>query len=94
MFLIFLQLGPNYGYYLEPTKSMLVVSTANFARANGEFAYLGFKVTTGGRYLGGFVGEEAGRDAWLEEKIQAWEDCIQQLYSIVGIYPQSAYAGM
>jgi hypothetical protein len=72
MFLRLLQLGPGCGYYPEPTKSVLVVSTANFARANAEFADLGFKVTTGSRYLGGFIGEEAGRDELLEEKIQAW----------------------
>jgi hypothetical protein len=51
MFLILLQLGLDYGYYPEPTKSILVVSTANFARANAEFADLGFKVTTGSRHL-------------------------------------------
>jgi hypothetical protein len=93
-FLRLFQLGPDYGYYPEPTKSILVVSTANFARANVEFTDLGFKVTTGSRYLGGFVGEEAGRDTWLEEKIQAWEECIQQLSSVSGIYQQLAYAGM
>jgi hypothetical protein len=85
MFLILLQLGPDYGYYPELTKSILVVSTANFARANAEFADLGFKVMTVSRYLGGFIGEDAGRDAWLEEKIQAWEECIQHLSSVAGI---------
>jgi hypothetical protein len=66
MFLRLLQLGPDYGYYPEPTKSILVVSTANLARTNADFADLGFKFMTGSRYLGGFIGEEAGRDAWLE----------------------------
>jgi hypothetical protein len=53
MFLRLLRLGPDYGYYPELTKSMLVVSTENFARANAEFVALGFKVMTGSRYLGG-----------------------------------------
>jgi hypothetical protein len=94
MFLRLLQLGPNYGYYPDPNKSTLVVSTANFARANKEFEDLGFKVTAGIPFLGGFIGKEAGRDAWLEEKIQVWGDYIKQLSSVAGIYLQSVYAGM
>jgi hypothetical protein len=94
IFLRLLQLGPDYGYYPEPTKSILVLSTANFARSKAEFADLGFKVTAGSRYLGGFIGEEASRGAWLEEEIQAWEECIQQSSSAAGIYPHSVYTGM
>ena len=57
-------------------------------------AGLNFKVKTGDRYLGGFVGEDFTREEWLKDKISNWEYGIDQLAMVAANYPQSAYAGL
>ena len=51
--------GPSQGYYLEPTKSILVVAPGNVAWSEEHFRGLGIRVVTGHRYLGGFIGDVA-----------------------------------
>jgi hypothetical protein len=52
------EIGPHYGYYPEPTKSILIVSQNNLAAATAAFKDSEFTITTGNRYLGGFIGEK------------------------------------
>jgi hypothetical protein len=85
---------PWYGYHPESSKSIVVVGRNNLERAHVYFADFTFKVQTGNRYLGGFVGEDEERDEWLESKISTWVNSIKQLTAVAGPYPQSAYAGM
>ena len=47
--------GLAQGYYLEPTKIILVVAPGNVARAAEFFQGLWIKVVTGHRYLGGYI---------------------------------------
>jgi hypothetical protein len=57
-FMNFLQKhGPSYGYFLEPSKSILIVTPENKAAAESTFADKGFTIVTGHRYLGGFIGD-------------------------------------
>jgi hypothetical protein len=65
-------IGPSYGYYPEPDKSILIVRPENKANAKIEFADLGFKVMMGSQYLGGFIGKEHGQDVWLEGLTEKW----------------------
>jgi hypothetical protein len=67
------EIGPNYGYYPEPTKSIMVVPQHNLEAAQLAFADLNFKVTTGSQYLGGFIGEDDALRSWLAEKTKSWE---------------------
>jgi hypothetical protein len=41
------EIGPNFGYYPEPTKSILVVPQHNLEAAQVAFPDFNFKVTTG-----------------------------------------------
>ena len=50
---------PPRGYFLEPTKSILVVAPRNVPRSEYFFRGMGVKIVTGSRYLGGFVGDGA-----------------------------------
>ncbi len=69
------EIAPNFGYYPEPTKSILVVPQHNLEAARVTFPDFNFSVTTGSRYLGGFIGEDialrsarrprTGRKRWL-----------------------------
>ena len=47
--------GLPRGYFLEPTKSILVVDLRNVAQVEEFFRGMGIKVVTGNRYLGGFI---------------------------------------
>ena len=49
--------GPARGYFIEPTKSILVVSEQNLPRATEYFRGMGMQIVMGSRYLEGFVGE-------------------------------------
>jgi hypothetical protein len=71
------------------------VAEHNLERAKVYFADLKFKVTTGARYLGGFVGEQSALKEWVqEEKVQHWKGAVAELASVAHKFPQSAYSGL
>ena len=88
------EIGPNFGYYPESSKSILIVPQHNYESALEYFQDLSFTVTTGSRYLGGFIGEDAPLREWLRSKTEDWEAAISELASVCQKYPQSAYSGL
>jgi len=88
------EIGPNFGYFPEPTKSMLIIPNHSLEVAKVEFADLGFKVTTGHRYLGGFIGEKEALQEWIEELTKNWSQAVADLASVAKAYPQTTYAGL
>ena len=58
--------GPPQGYFLNPTKSILVVSPRNVPRSEDLLQGYGLQIVTGSRYLGGFMDTEADQAWWLE----------------------------
>ncbi len=49
-------LGPGYGYFPEPNKSIIVVAEADVENAKAVFGEGGPKITTNQRLLGGHTG--------------------------------------
>jgi hypothetical protein len=90
------EIGPNFGYFPEPSKSILIVPLHSFEHASTAFVHLGFKITTGSRYLvGGFIGEKGALDVWTLEKIDDWSGAVVELASAAKVYyPQAAFAGL
>jgi hypothetical protein len=86
--------GPPRGYYPEPSKSVIIVEEQNKKKAETCFKDFGFKVVTGSRYLGGFIGEKADQREWVEKKAQTWADSVLELSKVAGRHPQTAYAGL
>ena len=86
--------GPPGGYLLELTKSILVLAPRNVAMAEEFFRGMGMKIITGGRYLGGFVGDRADEDRWLSEKVQGWTESAKTLSGVARKHPSSAYTGL
>ena len=84
----------NFGYFPEPTKSILVTSPKNVERAKAVFGSLSFQITTGNCYLGGFIGETDLRDEWIQQKTNDWAHATKELASVAMNFPQLAYAGM
>ena len=88
------EIGPNYGYFPEPAKSILVVRQHNLEAAQKAFPDFGFKVTTGNRYLGGFVGENDALQDWIRKKTKFWEEAVADLASAAPNFPQAAHSGL
>ena len=54
------RIDPDFGYFPEPSKSILIVRSRNLQSGRlffNEQRRRGFQITTGYRYLGGFIGE-------------------------------------
>jgi hypothetical protein len=66
----------------------------NKAAATEYFADLGFKIVTGYRYLGGYLGSDQDLNAWLQDKASTQEHAVGKLAGITPKYPQSAYTGL
>ena len=71
--------GPARGYFPEPTKSILVMTPGNVARAEEYFRGMGIRFVTGHRYLGGFLGDGSSEKEWLGTKVEGWTESISTL---------------
>jgi hypothetical protein len=84
--------GPKFGYFPEPAKSILIVAPAMVEEARRIFTgRLKVKVVTGARFLGGFVGEESERSAYVAAKTKEWVAMTTKLADIAELQPQAAY---
>jgi hypothetical protein len=93
-FLRLQEIGPAYGYFPEPTKSILIARAHNQHTAKSTFQDLQFKVTTGSRYLGGYIGSQADRELWVREKVTFWSSAVTDLAFVALSHPQTAFAGL
>ena len=93
-FKILCEEGPKYGYFPEPTKSILITSNKNQASAKEKFSQQGFKITNGARYRGGFVGVQEKKDEWIREQVEDWRKGVQALAKIAHSQPHSAFVGL
>ena len=55
-----LKVGPSYGYFAEPSKSIIVVKEEHFQEAQDVFADLEVEVVLAGRFLGSCIGNDEG----------------------------------
>jgi hypothetical protein len=53
-----------------------------------------FRVKTGNRYLGGFIGENEVLNKWLGKKTKFWTEAVTDLTSVTQAFPQAAYSGL
>ena len=57
--------GPVHGYYLKPSKSLLILHPDNI-KVRKEFgAHHGFKLCMGACYLGGYIGDDESKSDFL-----------------------------
>jgi hypothetical protein len=97
MFTELMKIGPDFGYFPNPSKSILITPTSKLDYAEQHFNHtydLGVSVCSGHRYLGGFIGDTASRDDYISSKISSWTQTVKQL-SMVALekYSHSAYTG-
>ena len=85
---------PAWGYYPDPTKSILVMAPGNVAREEEHFRGLGIRVMMGHHYLGGYIRDRESEGSWLEPNIKEWTKSVAFLARVSQKYPQSPYAGL
>jgi hypothetical protein len=91
-FQLLCEIGPLFGYYAEPTKSILIVQQHNLEEAWLQFPDV--KVRRGNCYLGGFIREDEALNEWLGEKTKFWTEAVNDLTLITQAFPQGTYPGL
>jgi hypothetical protein len=96
-------LGPEYGYYPRPNKTVLVVKRAE-QRQEAEEAFAGTGVRIAGpdeagdddaggaRDLGAAIGSDRYRREFVEAKVARWAGEVQCLSSVAKFQPHAAHA--
>ena len=87
-------MGPDFGYYLEPAKSILVVDPRDLPMAQDIFGDLGVQIAPGHRFLGGYVGDPLGSLEYVQSKVETWVHCIERLAGVAESHPQAAHAAL
>ena len=54
----------------------------------------GFKVCTGARYLGGYIGDDKSKRDWLRDRAIMWEKNISTISKTTGKYTQESYVAV
>jgi hypothetical protein len=78
-----------YGYFPEGSKSILAICRHNLEAAKMHFASQQFKITTGERYLGGYIGAKEEQNKWIKEKVVGWAVVVSELAKVAVRYPVS-----
>ena len=88
-------LGPGYGYYVNASKSWLVVKEDCYDTACTLFAGTSLRITTEGRpYLGAPLGSPEFKSIFLQERVCQWWNDIIQLSNFASSQPHAAYSAM
>ena len=89
-FNLFKKIGPGCGYYPKPLKSVIIMHMDNLTSGKKLSFRHGFKVFTGTRYLGGFIGDDESKRKWLKYWTSKWEKNIPVINKMSGKYPQES----
>ena len=86
-------LGPDYGYYVNASKSWLVIKEDYYDTACTLFTDTSLCITTEGHpYLG--VPSPEFKSIFLQEKVCQWQNDIIQLSNFASSQPHAAYSAM
>ena len=85
--------GPCFGYYPNPSKTVLVVGEENVEKAKAAFRGTGITISThGSRHLGAVLGSLHFIEEYVGTKVKGWIDEIEHLAAIADTQPQAVYA--
>ena len=86
-------LGPNYGFTINPEKSYLLVKPEFESRAETLFSDTGMIITIeGARHLGAAIGSEDFTQSFAYDQISHWVDMVMNLADIGINHPHLAYS--
>ena len=91
------QLGPSFGYFVNPAKTCLVVKEKHLQLAIDSFSSSGIQISCeGARYLGSPLGTAEYIKQFISQKVSQWlATCtVESLSSIATSQPHAAYSAM
>ena len=87
------EVGPKYGYHVNPPKTWLLVKDQHKEAARTLFMNSGIKITTEGRpVLGAPIGTPEFTANFIEDMVTRWRDELKVLTSFATTQPQAAFA--
>ncbi len=87
------EIGPEYGYFVNPTKSWLIVKEAHMSSATDLFQHEGIQITLQGtRHLGATLGSRSFTESYVTSKVTDWTKEVEKLATIASSQPHAAYA--
>ena len=89
-----MELGPSYGYFPEPRKSYLVVTSDITHLASDSFAGLGISIVSGHSFLGGVIGEATRCKDLIQLKVNRWVHSINALAKAARKSLQAAFTAV
>ena len=88
-----IEIGPDYGYYPNASKTWLIVKEHKHSEAVPVFEGTEIVITTvGKRHLGAAIGTRSFIEKYAEQKIAAWVHEMETITSLATIQPHAAYA--
>ena len=86
------QTGPNFGYFVNASKSILIVKGEHHEEAKKLFEDSKIHITTlGSKYLGSTIGNTTFKEVYVSEKVAQWKQELESLAEIAASQPQAAY---
>ena len=68
-----MQIGPNYGYYPQPTKSWLFIKENKLEKAVWVIGVTNIQISTDGKqHLGAVIEMEENQKKYINDKISEW----------------------
>ena len=87
------ELGPDFGYFPNATKTYLVVKEEHLEEAKQLFQETGVSITADGkRHLGAAIGTPHFAAGYVQQKVAEWVGEVERLSSIAVTQPHAAYA--
>jgi len=84
--------GPDYGYFTNATKTVLIVKPEHLSTAQTLFACTNIQITARGqRHLGAALGSREFADEYVISKIESWTKEVFALAEVAANKPHAAY---
>ena len=88
-------LSPRFGYFVNSSKTFLIVKKERLLMAHDIFGDTGIQLTTEGRrYLGAVLGSSEFIKSYVNGKVREWSDELSKLSEIRLTQPHSAYSAL
>ena len=85
--------GPDYGYFVNASKTSLIVKECHLSDAIKSFENTNVCITTEGKpHLGAALGTEAFVQEHVKRKVQQWLEEVKHLSAIAHTQPHAAYS--
>ena len=89
------EIGPEYGYFVNPSKTCLIVKEDHMSSATDLFQEEGIQITPQGtRHLGAALGYRSFMESYVSSKITNWVTEVEKLATIASSQPHAAYAAL